>query len=159
MAHKRVLSDLVCRAACLYCVQFLTQLSRWNVIVGRAGNLDELCSVGSIRQSAAVCYAVQLFGRPESEKIVFRLLNKTEAEFKYQIGGEPFTLPPLYARKHTLCRPSKLEWLPDMKSDAEKQKPREIKPADGDEFQVQTEENTIQLELVETLERSSPGTM
>ncbi len=110
-------------------------------------------------ENTGVFYAVQLFGRPQSEKIAFRLLNKTEAEFKYQIGGEQFTLPPLYARKHTLCRPSKLEWLPDMKADAEKQKPREIKPKDGDEFQVQTEENTIQLKPVETPETSSPGPM
>jgi uncharacterized protein YkwD len=110
-------------------------------------------------ENTGVFYAVQLFGRPESEKIAFRLLNKTEAEFKYQIGEEQFTLPPLYARKHTLCRPSQLKWLPDLKADAKNQKPREIKPEDGDEFQVQTEENTIQLEPVETPENSSPGTM
>jgi hypothetical protein len=44
-----------------------------------------------------------------------------------------------------------------MNTDAEKQKPREIKPEDGDEFQVQTEENTIELEAVETQETSPPA--
>jgi hypothetical protein len=106
-------------------------------------------------ENTGVFYAVQLFGRPESEKIAFRLLNKTETEFKYQIGEEKFSLPPYYGRKHTLCRPSKLQWMPSLNADAENQKPREIQPKDGAEFQVQTEENTIDLEPVEATETSS----
>ena len=110
-------------------------------------------------ENTGVFYAVQLFGRPKSEKIAFRLVNKTETEFQYQIGEEQFTLPPRYGRKHTLCRPSKLQWLPDMTADAEKQKPREIQPDDGDEYQVQTEENAIDLEPVEATETSTPEPM
>lgn len=108
-------------------------------------------------ENTGVFYAVQMFGRPQSEKIAFRLINKTDAEFKYQIGDQEFSLPPLYARKHTLCRPSELQWLPKLNTEAEKQKPQEIKPEDGDEFQVETQEGTIDLEPVESEDAASLG--
>jgi hypothetical protein len=108
-------------------------------------------------ENTGVFYAVQLFGRPQSEKIAFSLSNPTETEFQYQLAGEKFSLPPHYSRKHTLCRPSKLAWLPETNTNAEKQKPQEIQPEDGDEFQVQSEENSIDLEPVETSETSFPG--
>lgn len=95
-------------------------------------------------ETTGVFYAVQMFGRPQSEQIAFRLVNKTETALEYQIADQNFSLPPRYARKHTLCRPSKLHWDPNPESDAN-EKPREIKPDDGDEFRVETQDGKILL--------------
>ncbi|MEQ8848513.1 MAG: CAP domain-containing protein [Botrimarina sp.] len=50
-------------------------------------------------------YAVQLFGRPKSAAIEFRVENDSEAEVSYTVGENAFDLPPRYAREHLRCRP------------------------------------------------------
>src|SRR5690606_15257530 len=47
-------------------------------------------------ETTGVFYAVQMFGRPQSAKIGFRLANPTEVSLEYQLGGQKFSLPPRY---------------------------------------------------------------
>lgn len=99
-------------------------------------------------ESTGVFYAVQMFGRPQSKKIAFRLVNQTQTTLEYRIADEQFSLPPQYGRKHTLCRPSKLRWQPNPQ--AKNEQPREIEPDDGDEYQVETEGDKLLIKPLES---------
>jgi uncharacterized protein YkwD len=76
-------------------------------------------------------YAVQMFGRPKSKAIEFRITNKSDAAVEYTIGDRTFPLLPRYTRTHTSCRPSdvKMKW-PD-----EADGPT-VRPANGDRYTV-----------------------
>lgn len=50
-------------------------------------------------------YAVQVFGRPKSQAIVFKVENKAGAAVDYRVGDKAFSLPAGYTRTHTVCRP------------------------------------------------------
>ena len=51
-------------------------------------------------------YAVQMFGRPESAKVEFKLTNAGDRAVRYALGDERFTLEPRWTRTHTVCRPA-----------------------------------------------------
>ncbi|HEX4613962.1 MAG TPA: CAP domain-containing protein [Urbifossiella sp.] len=53
-------------------------------------------------------YAVQLFGRPKSAVVVFRVVNQSGEDVSYAIGDRTFDLPPRLTRTHTLGRPAAL---------------------------------------------------
>jgi uncharacterized protein YkwD len=53
-------------------------------------------------------YAVQMFGRPKSAAIVFKVANQADVALEYTIGEEKFTLDPRYTQTHTRCRPSEV---------------------------------------------------
>lgn len=98
-------------------------------------------------EKTGVFYAVQMFGRPKSKKIEFRLVNKANVKFKYQVANKQFTLPPNYARRHTLCRPSKLRWLPVLQSeDSQDSETRTREPKDGAEYRVAIEGDKVLLQ-------------
>ena len=97
-------------------------------------------------ETTGVFYGVQLFGRPQSQKIEFRLANPTKMDLDYQIADQKYSLPSGYTRKHTLCRPSKLRWQPT--PDSETEQLRAIEPADGDEFKVQMEDGKVLIEAM-----------
>jgi uncharacterized protein YkwD len=89
-------------------------------------------------------YAVQMFGRPKSASIEFRLANTSDAEVKYKIGDEEFTLPPRYTRTHTRCRPPSVTVLaPDDLAAVTKDKP--LQPAGGEEYAVTGTNGSYQL--------------
>lgn len=56
-------------------------------------------------------YAVQMFGRPKSREIAFRVRNDSEVTVKYKVGEQTFPLPPRYSRTHQRCRPTQVEFL------------------------------------------------
>jgi uncharacterized protein YkwD len=59
-------------------------------------------------------YAVQLFGRPKSESLEFRVANRSGSTVSYRIGDRTFKLPPRYTRTHEQCRPTEVKFeLPD----------------------------------------------
>lgn len=69
--------------------------------------------VGVARASDGTYYAVQMFGRPESAKIVFDVSNRSGKTVTYTIQGRAdreFQLPPRVTRTHTHCRPTELEF-------------------------------------------------
>ena len=76
-------------------------------------------------------YAVQLFGRPRSDSIEFRISNESRTEVSYRLDGETFPLPPRYRRTHEQCRPAELRLQLPGERDAET-----IEPQDGDAFTV-----------------------
>lgn len=84
-------------------------------------------------------YAVQLFGRPKSEAIEFRIDNRSEAEVAYQIGKTKFRLQPGYIRTHTRCRPEKVAF--DLPGD----KGKAVKPANGDRYVVTGSEEAAEV--------------
>src|SRR4051812_8958922 len=49
-------------------------------------------------------YAVQMFGRPKSLAVVFKIVNHTDAALEYTIGEDKYTLEPRYTQTHTRCR-------------------------------------------------------
>jgi hypothetical protein len=53
-------------------------------------------------------YAVQLFARPQSDTLVFRLSNRSRTTFAYDVDGERFTLPPRTTMTHSQCRPPRV---------------------------------------------------
>ena len=53
-------------------------------------------------------YAVQMFGRPQSQAIEFSIANRTDASIDYTLGGKKFTLQAKYTQTHTICRPADL---------------------------------------------------
>jgi uncharacterized protein YkwD len=53
-------------------------------------------------------YAVQMFGRPKSERIEFRITNAAPQAVKYQVASRAYSLRPKEARIHWLCGPEDL---------------------------------------------------
>jgi uncharacterized protein YkwD len=73
-------------------------------------------------------YAVQMFGRPRSKAIEFRIANRSDAAVEYTIGDETFSLAPRYTRTHTRCRPSDvtMKWADGPT----------VRPGNGDRYAV-----------------------
>jgi len=53
-------------------------------------------------------FAVQMFGRPKSLTLRFKLANESGVSVKYRVGDETFSLEPRYIRSHELCRPAEV---------------------------------------------------
>jgi uncharacterized protein YkwD len=77
-------------------------------------------------------YAVQVFGRPQSQAVKFRVANDSDSEVEYRVGGRSYTLPPRYARTHRACRPPevKFEW-PEGEGE-----PKAVRPRGGESYLV-----------------------
>jgi uncharacterized protein YkwD len=81
-------------------------------------------------------YAVQMFGRPKSQAIEFKVANESDAAVEYRIGERTFPLSPRSTRTHLRCRPAELTFqLPDGKPDA-KGETKTVQPGTGDRFVV-----------------------
>jgi uncharacterized protein YkwD len=76
-------------------------------------------------------YAVQLFGRPKSLRIQFRVTNRAGAAVKYKIADKTYELPPRVVMTHELCRPSEVTLLA-----ADGATVATTRPANGDKFAV-----------------------
>jgi uncharacterized protein YkwD len=53
-------------------------------------------------------YAVQMFGRPKSERIEFRIDNSASQPVRYRLGDKDYSLRPRQARTHWVCGPEDL---------------------------------------------------
>jgi uncharacterized protein YkwD len=59
-------------------------------------------------------YAVQDFGRPKAEEIVFTVADEADAAVTYTVDGKDYTIQPRYTVTHRRCRPPQLTFrLPD----------------------------------------------
>jgi hypothetical protein len=76
-------------------------------------------------------YGVQMFGRPESARISFQIVNSADAAVTYRVGAAVFDLPPGNTRTHEQCRPAEMtvDW-PD------EQPPTSVAPQDGDRYTI-----------------------
>ena len=76
-------------------------------------------------------YAVQMFGRPASQVIEFRISNRTDSAMGYRLGDETFPLGPMETRTHKQCRTEELRFeLPRQARSAA------FRPKRGDRFAV-----------------------
>jgi hypothetical protein len=76
--------------------------------------------------------SVQLFGRPESLKIEFRIENRAGGVVRYALGEETHTLPARAIVTHTSCDPEQLTFE---KAGAAAQR---LAPRNGDRFVVRS---------------------
>jgi uncharacterized protein YkwD len=53
-------------------------------------------------------YAVQMFGRPKSERIEFRITNAAPQTVRYHVANQEYSLRPREVRIHWLCGPDDL---------------------------------------------------
>jgi uncharacterized protein YkwD len=77
-------------------------------------------------------YAVQLFGRPESAAVEFKVENRAGQEIEYAVGGKSFSLPARYTRTHTVCRPPEVTF----RWPGEKAKGPSVRPTAGQKLVV-----------------------
>lgn len=86
-------------------------------------------------------YAVQLFGRPASASIEFRLANDADTLVEYAVGERTFELPPRFTRRHRECRPAAIDlrW-PGQQEDIT------IRPSDGDRYRILRRDGRLRVE-------------
>jgi uncharacterized protein YkwD len=80
-------------------------------------------------------FAVQMFGRPKSAEIEFRIANRSDTAVKYTIEGQSFDLPPRLIRTHQHCRPPEVVF-PELGGEAGKTAGRTLHPKGGERFAV-----------------------
>jgi uncharacterized protein YkwD len=89
-------------------------------------------------------YAVQMFGRPRSAAVEFRIENKAGETIEYVIGEQLFTLPSQYIRTHTRCRPTELTFRwPDEET-------KTVKPESGEHLLITREDGKYQVAKLNT---------
>jgi uncharacterized protein YkwD len=77
-------------------------------------------------------YAVQMFGRPQTMRIAFRIVNRSSAPMRYELGGEHYQLPPQVTRTHEQCRSEVLTvQLPG------EDRPLRIEPRNGERYAIE----------------------
>jgi uncharacterized protein YkwD len=84
-------------------------LQGWQASPGHRKNLldRDVTDIGiAIAHSSATdkYYAVQMFGRPQSMRIKFHLVNESPAAIGYQLDDKRYALPPGTTRTHERCR-------------------------------------------------------
>ena len=109
----------------------------WEQSPGHRRNLldPEVTDIGvAIAQSgtSGTYYAVQLFGRPHSRRIEFRVANPSPVAVEYELNGKTISLPPRAMRMHQECRPARLT----VRLPGERQS-TSVRPADGDRYEVE----------------------
>jgi len=90
-------------------------------------------------------YAVQMFGRPKSLAIEFRLSNQADAPIEYKIASQSFTLQPNYIRTHTRCRPEEVTIQLPGETEGAKGQTRTIRPRNGDLFVLTGKNGTYEV--------------
>jgi Cysteine-rich secretory protein family len=76
--------------------------------------------------------SVQLFGRPESLKVAFRIENRAGSAVRYVLGEETHTLPVRAIVTHTSCDPEQLTFEKAAAT------PQRFEPRNGDRFVVRS---------------------
>ena len=94
-------------------------------------------------------YAVEMFGRPKSMRIEFKIANNSNATVEYQIADRKFSLLPHYTQTHQECLPPEVTFvLPNAVST--KPSMQVVKPSNGDQFVVVEEQGTLRVEKGKT---------
>ena len=122
-----------------FSTQELTErvLQGWKLSPGHRKNLldREVTDIGvAVAQSVASgkYYAVQMFGRPHSKRIEFRVVNTSPAAAEYEVDGKAFTLPPGATRVHQQCRAARLT----VHSPGDRP-PTTMEPANGARYEIE----------------------
>ena len=80
-------------------------------------------------------YAVQLFGRPASQSIEFKVANRAGVAIAYELDGRMFKLPPRTTSTHQVCKPVTLEF-----------RGKTLRPANGQQLVIVNDQNGVQLQ-------------
>jgi len=89
-------------------------------------------AVAIARSAQGRYYAVQLFGRPASQRVRFEIGNRAPQAVRYELDGKAFDLPPRSTRTHLQCGVPALQMrLPGNAA------PAQIHPASGDKLRVE----------------------
>lgn len=109
----------------------------WKQSSGHRKNMldPEIMDIGvAVARSEAsqTYYAVQLFGRPHSKRIEFRIANSSPTAVEYELDGTAFSLSPHATRVHQQCRAARLT----VRLPGERQSTT-VHPADGDRYDVE----------------------
>jgi uncharacterized protein YkwD len=102
----------------------------WQKSPGHRKNMLEAdvteIGVGVARSAdTGLYYAVQVFGRPKSLRIEFRVANRTGEVVKYKVGEQEYELKPRMTMTHQVCRPEEVT-IPSAK----------VRPANGERYVV-----------------------
>lgn len=81
-------------------------------------------------------YAVQLFGRPKSQMIEFKVANRTNAGVEYLLDGQTLQLPTRTTITHQVCRRPALEF-----------RGKTLQPANGQQLVIVNDQNGMQLQV------------
>jgi uncharacterized protein YkwD len=108
----------------------------WEKSPGHRKNMldPDLTEIGvGVARSAenGAYYGVQVFGRPRSLRIEFRVANRAGTAVKYKVGDQNYELQPRMFTTHELCKPADMSLLAADGSVVEK-----VRPANGERFAV-----------------------
>jgi hypothetical protein len=77
-------------------------------------------------------YAVQVFGKPRSQSLQFRIANRSRETVRYRVDGAPFTLPPRTTMTHSQCRTPRVTVSRPGRDEA-----TTVQPRDGERWVVE----------------------
>lgn len=80
-------------------------------------------------------YAVQLFGRPASQSIEFKVENRAGVAVEYVLDGQTYQLPPRATSTHASCLRAELQF-----------RGKTLRPANGQVFSIVNEQNVVRLQ-------------
>ena len=83
-------------------------------------------------------YAVQMFGRPRSSSIEFRVANTSRAAVRYRVGSEEFALKASQERTHTLCVPKPVTFPGIGNAEG-----RTFRPSDGERLRIEGDKRPV----------------
>jgi hypothetical protein len=87
--------------------------------------------------------SVQLFGRPESLKVAFTIVNRSPATVRYGLGDTTETIPPSTSVTHTMCD------VPQLVVEGVGRAPARFLPRDGDRFVIRAgRQRALELDVV-----------
>lgn len=115
----------------------------WKESPGHRRNMvdpDAVHMASAVAQSARSgrYYAVQLFGRPRSAAIEFRVANQARAPVRYRVGTEDFTLQAGQQRVHTLCTPRTVTFPQAANAEG-----RSFRPSGGERLRVEGDRRLV----------------
>lgn len=87
-------------------------------------------------------YAVQMFGRPTSMRIEFRVVNRSDREVTYKIDDRTFPLASRFIRTHQRCRPATLNIQL-----ADQQDLKSVDPSNGDTVMIERMDGRLRVKV------------
>lgn len=80
-------------------------------------------------------YAVQLFGKPKSQMIEFKVANRTGGGVEYVLDGQTYQLPTRATSTHQVCRRPAVEF-----------RGKTLQPSNGQQLVIVNDQNGMQLQ-------------
>lgn len=80
-------------------------------------------------------YAVQLFGRPKSQMVEFKVANRTGDSVEYRLDGQTFQLPTRTTSTHQVCKRPSVEF-----------RGKTLQPSNGQQLIIVNDQTGMQLQ-------------